>query len=608
MPGLGTVEMEQVLYRLFDAYEAKCPESTSSILDACVFSDLEILCGPADDVGNHVFRAIDYTITAAGSIQLQRLLYEPVTDSSLLERRQAIVSILLGNASLLQALDMQLQRVKGAESDILWFWKNIQSMVRNLTEVAQIASCFGINKSPFASECWKWGFSVLLPPCVSLSTSFAISSMGSMVVGPLIGYFPWISGVVSSGLGVGLKGLHMTGSLYNTVQKEKMINHLRKILHSKMNAVAALCSASKVMGAAMHEYTAFNTLFPHAEDLSNIVDQPSPDSKALLDLLETNTFNEEPSFWSRQGRVIVAFNLMREVKDSFVRTMKIIGQLDAYVSIAKLYKKYARHPQAHFSFVQYQHADKPHLELTNFWHPTLNPDTVVVNSIELGAGGTARSAVITGPNAGGKSITLKSITLCILLAQTIGIVPADAMTFTPFSSIKTYMKMTDTVGSASLYQAEVRRSNELLQATKTLAATKAFAFLASDELLTGTSMASGEAGAYGYASVITSLDNVIAVFATHFKGLTKLAQDTNGLVANYKVSIEYQPDGSYISPYTIVPGISNQDIGLDVIRQEHADPAVLKAAYAFLKRKQEQQGLQHAEEPATLQVAAAVAA
>ena len=121
-------------------------------------------------------------------------------------------------------------------------------------------------------------------------------------------------------------------------------------------------------------------------------------------------------------------------------------------------------------------------------------------------------------------------------------------------------------------------------------------------------MNSGEAGAYGYASAITSLDNVIAVFATHFRGLTDLAKDTHGKIANYKVTVEYQPDGSYISPYTIVPGISNQDIGLDVLRQEHADPAVLEAAYAFLKRKQAQSKVPLFEEPAALQVVAAAAA
>ena len=470
LPGVGSVESYQVLCRLFDAYFSKRQEVRSSVLDDHVFHDLEVLCGPNDDLLKNVFQAIDYTVTTMGAIQLQRWLYEPQVDRLALEQRQAVVSVLLANERLLRDFDAQLRRIKAAEGDILWFWKNIQSLVRRLTEVGQTSGVLGINKSSVASEAYKWSLDVCLPFYMPLMMLVSVSFLGSVMPPSTIGL------MLGDGLYNGLRGTYYVYSMYDLVQFERVVNHVRKNMHTKMNAVAALCSASKVMGTAIHDHAAFNILFPHADALRNVVDKQTAETQALLDLLATNTFSEEPSFWSRQGRVIAAFNMMRDVKDSFIGTMTIIGQLDAYVSIAKLYKKYAHHEHVHFSFARYQQADKPHVALHNFWHPTLNPAKVVVNSIELGAQGAARVAVITGPPAGGKSITLKAITLCILLAQTIGIVPADAMMFTPFDCIKTYMKMTDKVGLASLFQAEVRQSNELLKTTRMLAATKGFAF------------------------------------------------------------------------------------------------------------------------------------
>ena len=42
-------------------------------------------------------------------------------------------------------------------------------------------------------------------------------------------------------------------------------------------------------------------------------------------------------------------------------------------------------------------------------------------------------------NAGGKSTFIKSLTLGILFAQTLGIVAANSFDFTPFSIINTYL-------------------------------------------------------------------------------------------------------------------------------------------------------------------------
>src|SRR5699024_3196199 len=67
-------------------------------------------------------------------------------------------------------------------------------------------------------------------------------------------------------------------------------------------------------------------------------------------------------------------------------------------------------------------------------HPLLPENEVVANDIEIGKDYT--SIVITGPNTGGKTVTLKMIGLCTLMAQSGLQIPAlDSCEMTVFTSV-----------------------------------------------------------------------------------------------------------------------------------------------------------------------------
>ena len=106
--------------------------------------------------------------------------------------------------------------------------------------------------------------------------------------------------------------------------------------------------------------------------------------------------------------------------------------------------------------------------------------------------------VITGPNAGGKSTFIKSITINVLLSQTLGISAASNFKITPFSLINTYLNIPDVKGKESLFEAEMHRARDHIKMLDKLDKHQ-FSFVIMDEIFSSTNPEEGISGGYVYA-------------------------------------------------------------------------------------------------------------
>jgi len=171
------------------------------------------------------------------------------------------------------------------------------------------------------------------------------------------------------------------------------------------------------------------------------------------------------------------------------------------------------------------------ISVTDLWHPGLEAKRVY-NSLQMGSGGGAAEktksnhVILTGPNRGGKSTLLKSLGAAVLMHQTLGIVFARRASLPVFGAIQTALRPADTLGSMSLFEAEIdfARGIRDLQHDGPL-------FLMMDEIFHGTNAHEGTEAATVFLDWLyaQSVSRVFSVISTHYLDLPRRYVDTQRL-------------------------------------------------------------------------------
>ena len=530
-------------------------------LDSHTLRSLEVF--ESSSGGKSLLSILDKTRTAMGGRLLRRWLRQPLLDVAEIVGRQEHVSFFAENtrervavASLLENLN-DLERLAVRAKTVFCTAQELLALGKSVEQIPQIRHVLQRDTTRFGK------LLVNLPTCETAANliSAAINEELPSRTGEIVG-------CIREGFSVELDKLRRTlregkQFLADLESREKARSGIKSLRVTYNKVFGYFIEVTRPnLHLVPNDFVRKQTLV-NAERFVTLelkeYESLVLNSQERLSELETGIFRQVCAEVSRSRPQILA-------------AANTIAYLDAIAALAEVADE--------FNYAKPHVNDTSLLRIKNGRHPVVERMTTdfVANDAALGGNGAPNIALITGPNASGKSTFLRQIALIVLLAQIGSFVPADEAVIGLTDRIFTRIGLYDRIGAGeSTFMTEMVETSEILHN----ATQKSLVLL--DELGRGTSTYDGLAVARSVLEFIHNHPKLggRTLFATHYHELTELG---NLLPHLENLRVEIEENGEELNfLYKISPGTALKSYGVYAAKLAGLPKPVVRRAEQLLK-------------------------